>query len=114
MLCTTLRIKKMIISKGPIIKCKKCNKKYEIEPDDFGEPETYSDERNMGYEIGYVWEMEFECDKCNNEISITIEGYEYPVGVYNYENFSTSGCNFIEEPALEIVYEKDNYDEYDS
>ncbi|MES2619199.1 MAG: hypothetical protein V4613_15080 [Bacteroidota bacterium] len=92
----------MIIRSGAKIKCKKCNKLYDISPEDFGEPNTSSDERNMGYEIQYIWEYEFNCDKCNNDLHITIEGYEYPVGILNYEEFNSEGCSIIEEPSLEI------------
>jgi restriction system protein len=85
------------------VKCKKCHKLQEISPDDFEEPETNSDERNMGYETQYIWEFEFQCDKCKNELKITIEGYEYPVGILNYQEFNNEGCIIIDEPTLEIT-----------
>jgi hypothetical protein len=43
------------------------------------------------------------CDKCKNELKITIEGYEYPVGILNYQEFNTEGSIIIDEPTLEIT-----------
>jgi len=98
----------MIISSGVKIKCKKCNKLYDINPEDFGEPDTSSDERNMGYEIQYSWEYEFACEKCDNHIHIYIDGYEYPTGILNYEEFNSEGCSILENPSLEI--DNDDYE----
>ena len=95
----------MLISKAPTIKCKKCGKIYHLEIDDFGDAETSSEERNMGYETQYTWEFQMECEKCNNLLTVTIEGWEYPVGIYNYDEFTTEGCLFIEKPELEIVFD---------
>lgn len=92
----------MIITEGTKVKCKKCNKLHDISPEDFDEPETTSDERSMGYETQYTWEYEFNCDKCNNELKIIIEGYEYPVGILNYQEFNVEGCLIVDEPSLEI------------
>ena len=92
----------MIIKKGATIRCKKCSKQHEINPEDFEEPGTSSDERNMGYEIQYTWEYESPCDKCNNDLRITIEGYEYPEGILNFEEFKSEGCTIIDKPSLEI------------
>jgi len=100
----------MIIDKGAKIKCKKCNKLHDISPENFGEPETNSDERNMGYEIQYSWEYEFKCDKCKNDLNITIDGYEYPVGILNYQEFNSGGCVIIEEPSLEVNNEEEDYE----
>lgn len=92
------------------IKCKKCHKIHDIFPEDIDEPETNSDERSMGYEIQYIWENEFICDRCKNILKITIEGYEYPVGILNYQEFSTEGCSIIDEPSLEITSIDDEYE----
>jgi hypothetical protein len=99
----------MIITQGAEVKCKKCNKLHDINSEDFDDPDTTSDERSMGYETQYTWENEFNCDKCNNELKITIEGYEYPVGILNYQEFSTEGCFIISKPLLEI-----NNEEYEN
>lgn len=98
----------MIIIKGAEIKCKKCFTKYDISPEDFDVPETLSDERSMGYEIQYTWEYEMICDKCENEIQIIVEGYEYPQGILNYEEFTANGCILLGNPSLAINHLDDD------
>lgn len=100
----------MKISKAPIVQCKKCKKKYDINVENFDTPEINTEDRNMGYELQYLWEYEFECEKCKNLISITIEAYEYPEGFFNYDEIDTSGCNLLEKPSFEIE-ETDREDE---
>lgn len=102
----------MKIKQGTSVRCKKCNKLHNISPEEFDDPETSSDERNMGYEIQYIWEFEFICDKCNNELKISIEGYEYPSGILNYQEFNSEGCIIIENPSLEINNEEDHENDY--
>ena len=87
------------------IKCKKCGKKHTIEIDNFEEPETNSYERSMGYEYEYTWEYEFDCDKCNNEIMISIQGNEYPENILNFESLDNGhGLSYITKPSLKIDY----------
>lgn len=100
----------MIITQETEVKCKKCNKLHSISPEDFGYPETTSDERSMGYETQYIWECEFNCDKCNNDLKITIEGYEYPIGILNYQEFNAEGCIIVQEPLLEVNSEDEDYE----
>jgi len=97
----------MIIVDEIKVKCKKCNKLYNINPEDFDGPETTSDERSMGYETQYIWEYEFICDKCKNELKITVEGFEYPTGILNYQEFNVEGCFIVNQPVLEISNEND-------
>ena len=102
----------MIITKPPVIKCKKCGKIHQTEIGAFGEPETSSDERNMGYETQYTWELEFPCDKCQNDMKVIVEGWEYPSGIYNYDEFTSEGCIFVDKPVLEISLENPYEEEY--
>lgn len=103
----------IVINKGPKIKCKKCQKQYEIDAIDFGDAYSSSDERNMGYEIQYTWEYESNCTRCGNDFIIIVEGYEYPVGAFNYKEFIYEGCIPVEDPELEIKHIEDNYEEND-
>jgi|WetSurMetagenome_2_1015567.scaffolds.fasta_scaffold199474_2 restriction system protein len=100
----------MIIIEGTRVKCKKCSKLHDISPEEFEGPETSSDERSMGYETQYIWEFEFNCDKCNNDLKITIEGYEYPAGILNYQEFNSEGCIIIDEPSLEVNNDNEDYE----
>lgn len=94
----------MKIVTSPIYKCNKCKKTFETSPEDFDSPETYSEARNMGREIQFVWTYEFSCSNCDNPIEIIIEGYEYPEGFFNYEDTTSDGCILIQKASLETEH----------
>lgn len=96
----------MKMSKPPVLKCKYCYAIIKPEIDDFDDPETSQYERNMGVEIEYTWEYAATCPSCNNDISVTVEGWEYPVGIFNYEESTSVGCLITEKPALEVEFEE--------
>ncbi|WP_286707540.1 hypothetical protein [Flavobacterium sp. 38-13] len=85
----------------PEFKCKRCLKNFEIESDDF-ERNTYSYERNMGNETQYNWNYVGNCPHCMNDIEISFDAYEYPVGVLNFEDSELTGCEFISKPIFDI------------
>lgn len=97
------------IKQGAKIKCKKCNKIYDINPEDFPEADVTYDERNMGAEAQYLWQYDFQCDKCQNSLILTVEGYEYPIGILNYQESNSEGCVILEKPSLEVNYEEEDY-----
>jgi hypothetical protein len=66
------------------IVCKNCRTINFVTPTDLGNPEIDSEERSMGSEKEYLWENDFHCKKCNNEIHLVIRAFEYPVGFLNY------------------------------
>lgn len=100
----------MILEKGPKVQCKKCSQLFFLDVNEFDGPEINIDERNMGYETQYIWEYIGECNNCNNEISVIIEGWEYPQGVFNYDEFNSRGCKIVEKPLLKIHFEDDTLD----
>jgi hypothetical protein len=101
----------MIITKGAKIKCKKCFAQYDISTQDFGVAQPLSDERSMGYETQYTWTFESICNKCQNGMQVILEGYEYPEGVFNYEEFTANGCILIENPKIEIQHIEEGYED---
>lgn len=96
------------------LECSKCGTQHDFAPDD-ADFESGGSERSMGPENSYVWEQEIECDgtfegeECGNEISISYEIYEYPVGALNMDEvtitggteLSRFGYQFHDEPDLE-------------
>lgn len=84
------------------IKCDCCGKEYIISPDSLDV--TYAfDERPMGTETQHIYYGEMEC-QCGNELSYTITAVEYPEGAYNYHTCESEGCDYIEEPNVEMEY----------
>ena len=64
------------IKKEIEIACKNCRTMNIVRPTDIGEPEIDSEERSMGSEKEYLWEKEFNCKKCNNEIRLVIRAFD--------------------------------------
>lgn len=84
------------------LKCDKCEKTIEIENREL-EYYTESYDRQMGSEVMHIFSGEYKCPICMNEISFTISGWEYPIGVPNYDEYHISGGSFIEIPSLIIL-----------
>ena len=55
------------------------------------ECEVSGSERNMGEEIECIFSGEICCEKCNTSISFQINGYEYPIGAFNYSDHECKG-----------------------
>ncbi|REG91111.1 hypothetical protein [Flavobacterium aquicola] len=91
----------MELTNIPEFKCKKCLKNFEIEIDDF-ETDTYSYERSMGNENQYNWNYIGNCPHCDNDLEISFDAYEYPVGMLNYEDSELTGCEFIIKPIFNV------------
>ncbi len=89
------------------VECKKCGTENTIDIADFEPPETTSDERNMGYEIEYLWHCEFSCSKCSNDIEVVPRAYEYPMGILNYHDVECTGAIIIDKPNFEIDHQEE-------
>lgn len=102
----------MQVSNDFYIKCKKCNHENLIKTNCL-EYNTSTCERNMGPEIEYNFYGEICCENCNSWIEFNINGYEYPVGAFNYSNFDCKGGEFVIAPSVEIEYDfNDCYSDY--
>lgn len=53
------------------------------------------------------------CERCHSWINLSIRGYEYPAGAFNFSDCDCNGGEFIDEPTVEMDYqfEFDYYDE---
>lgn len=71
------------------LKCSKCSAEFDA-PSDL-EAETYSEERNMGMQIGYTWTYEDECLHCQNPYNFKINAWEYPIGILDCKNSQGNG-----------------------
>ena len=91
-------------------KCDKCKKirKYRKSYFNLDFECVDSFERNMGPENHYVAEEYLEC-KCGNEIHITFEVWEYPIGAHNYDSIEIYGAKLIESFYFTVNF----YNEFD-
>lgn len=76
------------------LKCKICGKNHLLTVSIFDVDRD--DDRQMGPEVYYQGEESVTCD-CGNEISITVDASEYPIGApIEIYNVSLKGCKFTE------------------
>ena len=68
------------------------------------------DDRGMGYESEYESEESCECPHCKNQIDLTLQVWEYPMGAFNNQNIEIDGGE-IEKPINLAKYiDFDNYE----
>lgn len=68
------------------------------------------DDRGMGYEMEYESQEGCECPHCGKQIDLTLQVWEYPMGVFNTQNIEIDGGE-IEEPVnLESYISFDDYE----
>lgn len=68
------------------------------------------DERGMGTESEYVSEEYVQCKHCGQQLDIRFRVWEYPIGVFNYQEIEADGA-VVEEPLeLSRCITFSNYD----
>ena len=105
-------IKRNASGSSLLIRCDNCGELFEIDANDFffdWEIES-SDERGMGTECEYVSYENFECPSCNQENDIELHVWEYPVGVFNYQEIDVSHGSIENSMNLSPFIEFDEYD----
>lgn len=95
-----------------VIQCDACGTVHIIDKDSLG-VETYSYERNMGAEVEYIFDGETSCSCCRRRLTYQIRGYEYPVGAFNYSDYESEGCHFVQPPELVVNYYDMDYDPFE-
>lgn len=96
-----------------LIRCGACGELFELDADDllFEWEGGVVDDRGMGYETEYESEEYCSCPNCEKQIDLTLQVWEYPMGVFNTQNIEIDGGD-IEEPidlSKYICFE--NYEE---
>ncbi|WP_130736933.1 PIN-like domain-containing protein [Flavobacterium sp. J27] len=93
------------------IKCNNCNKIHQFHKSelDLDFDCIGSSERSMGAENQYEAIIDFECD-CGNDITVTFELWEYPVGIHNYDSIEVENGELLESFYFTIDFFED--DEY--
>ena len=96
-----------------LVRCDNCGNSIEVVSDDIGwEWECLGgDERSMGTENQYIAEHDIDCPNCGNEVHITFNVWEYPVGAYNYSDIEIDGgtleTDFDFQDKAKPIFEED-------
>jgi len=85
--------------------CSNCGDSDEIPIEDFSIECIGGSERKMGIESIYELLYEFECTKCNQNISLSFEVSEYPVEALNFVINNSFGATTESEPEIEYLRE---------
>ena len=87
------------VSGTAVFECQKCGKKHHIDAPSEAEWEIVeSHKRQMGAEAHHAYRNEFTCDACGNEIKVEVSAWEYPEGVFDHSDYSsTSGAETKQE-----------------
>ena len=82
-----------------LVRCGKCGELFEVHADEleFDWEGGLVQERGMGPENEYISEEVCTCPNCNNQIDISLQVWEYPMGVFNFQNIEIDGGD-IEKP----------------
>lgn len=74
-----------------VIKCEKCNVDNEISSCDAQFDIQETNQRDFGLERNWIFDIDFDCDNCENNISGTYEKWEGPVGQGSVDNILLNG-----------------------
>jgi hypothetical protein len=94
----------MILSGDLTIRCLSCGTQQMIDTDSLDEDTYPIGEFGMGPRIEHMFPCETECQRCGQVMSFVLLGFEYPVGVKEYQTSESNGCKIIEEPLMEMEY----------
>ncbi len=71
--------------------CQECETEYSLDCKELDWEQVGGSERGMGAELEYEAEYYNICDRCNNDMSITFNCWEYPVGTERGRDVSSEG-----------------------
>ena len=93
------RLKRSHIGDAILIRCDECRELFALDAGElnFEWEGGIVDDRGMGYESEYESEESCECPNCMNQIDLTLQVWEYPMGAFNNQNLEIDGGE-IEKP----------------
>lgn len=86
------------------VQCEKCGCKNELSPDQL-DYECDSEEKNMGERVATWRTAEIFCEKCNAEITVKVNSWEYPVNFLEDSEQVASGGKILEEFDIHVAPE---------
>ncbi len=91
------------VSGTAVFECKNCKKKHHIAAQETEWEIVESHGRQMRAEAHHASRKEFTCDACGNEIEVEVSAWEYPEGVFNHSDYSsTSGAETKQEWVIQF------------
>ena len=91
--------------KDVVVECSRCHHQMTFQCNDVEDESEAIDERSMGTEYQHTWKVEFDCEKCGETISLSVDMWEYPIGCVNYQEQQIDGASFVNEPEIEELGE---------
>ena len=93
--------------------CDQCHTKYALDCGKLDWEGVESHERQMGAETNYEATYKIECDNCSNDMSLTFNCWEYPVGVENDRDVVGEGVDNIKgDCCLDLQKQDENEPNY--
>ena len=84
------------------IKCEACNSIFEIDLEDYdlSWEVVESEERGMGTELHHQAVLDIECPDCEAPITLTLNVWEYPMGIFNNDEIDREGAIVVKKCSL--------------
>lgn len=84
------------------LKCEACNSLFDVDLEDYdlSWEVVDSDERSMGAELHHQAEIELECPECDSSMMITLDVWEYPLGIFNLGEIDVDGAILVKKCSL--------------
>lgn len=77
-------------------RCSNCGQEYKLSSNDIIFETESASERTMGNELQHRAYIDEKCTSCNQEIYLTFEVWEYPIGIINDTTNESSGAEIID------------------
>ena len=96
-----------------LIRCNTCGELFELNAGDlcFDWEGGVVDDRGMGPEAEYESQEYCSCPNCGNQLDLTLQVWEYPMGAFNTQNIEINGGEIEESINLESYISFENYEE---
>ena len=95
-----------------LIRCDKCGELFSFDAGEmfFDWEGGVVDDRGMGYEMEYDSQETCACPNCQSQIDLTFHVWEYPMGVFNYQDIEIEGGEIDTPMNLEPYIDLQDYD----
>ncbi len=95
-----------------LIRCDKCGELFSFDAGEmfFDWEGGIVNDRGMGYEMEYDSQETCACPNCQSQIDLTFHVWEYPIGVFNYQDIEIEGGEIDTPMNLEPYIDLQDYD----